>query len=148
MFSPSSDTLDMREHSGIIEEMQDLKETVICKSNALTESTNEKQGLRSNLERTQQELEETKQKLTQSKHTLSSQLKISCLREKELAALESKWRASMEHERKEAEILRLEITHRTASKSEENIEALQHEVRIDCVSSLSSCYHRLSLILS
>jgi len=32
--------------------------------------------------------------------------------------------------------------------TEENIEALQHEVRIDCVSSLSSCYHRLSLIIS
>jgi predicted component of type VI protein secretion system len=102
--SPAS---DMREYSGIIKEMQDHKETLICKSNALTELTNEKQDLLSNLERTQQELEQTKQKLTQSKNALSSQLKISCLREKELVALESKWRASMEHERKESEILRL-----------------------------------------
>ena len=131
--SPAS---DMREYSGIIEDVQDLNETLICKSNALTELTNEKQGLLSNLERTQQELEQTKQKLTQSKNTLSSQLKISCLREKELAALESKWRASMEHERKEAKILRLEMTDRTASKSEEKIETLQHEVSVDYVYSL------------
>ena len=135
--SPAS---DMREYSGIIKEMQDHKETLICKSNALTELTNEKQDLLSNLERTQQELEQTKQKLTQSKNTLSSQLKISCLREKELAALESKWRASMEHERKESEILRLEMTHRFG------VETLQHEVSVDCVYSL--CLLSLCLLSS
>ena len=61
----------------------------------------ERQQFQRRFEQSQVELEEARKKLRESKDALCSQVKMTCLREKELGILESKWKTKVEREREE-----------------------------------------------
>lgn len=123
---PSSASLNISDV--ILEEVHDLKLQLHCKSTVIVDLTKEKQDLVSELEKCEGELKSSLVKIAKSKKALGGQLKSTCLREKKLAMLESKWRSSMERERKEIDAYRSELMHVESSESEEKLETLQYEV--------------------
>jgi chromosome segregation ATPase len=101
-YSPSSDLASASEsYNAHLEEIQELQLKLSHSTSMVEKISQERQQFQRRFEQSQVELEEARKKLRESKDALCSQVKMTCLREKELGILESKWKTKVEREREE-----------------------------------------------
>jgi len=89
------------EYNDLLETVRGLQSNLQTAHIRVSQLGKENQTLRVNKEETQLELTQVRIRFDESKKALAGQVQTTCLRERELGKLESKWRARVEQERNE-----------------------------------------------
>jgi hypothetical protein len=122
--SPLSDRLTTSEqdesYSALLEEIQELQSKLHRSTSMMEKISRDSEQFRGQYEQSQVELEQSRKKLRESKDALCNQVKITCMREKEIGILESRWKKTVEAERQDIASAREELE--SMSNVRENVE--------------------------
>lgn len=102
---PLSDRLTASEqdesYSALLEEIQELQTKLHRSTSMVEKMSRDSEQFRCQYEQSQVELEQSRKKLRESKDALCNQVKITCMREKEIGILESRWKKTVGAERQD-----------------------------------------------
>jgi peptidoglycan hydrolase CwlO-like protein len=131
-------------YSALLEEIQELQSKLHQSTSMAEKFSRDSEQFRGQFEQSQVELEQVRKKLRESKDALCNQLKMTCLREKEIGLLESRWKKTVEAERQDIASAREELEIMTNVREsvekefESQLENLKEEVSNTIIAYLAS----------